>query len=66
MSKTNPNQDAYKIGGRVQSDGFDRADAGVPQQSPSKAPDPEKRRGQEGQPNFIPGEAPVGETRDEH
>lgn len=29
MSKHNPNQDFYKIGGREQSDGPDRADANV-------------------------------------
>jgi hypothetical protein len=28
MSKTNPNQDHYKTGGRTQTDGPDRADAG--------------------------------------
>ena len=27
MSKTNPNQDHYKTGGRTQTDGPDRADA---------------------------------------
>ena len=27
MSKTNPNQDAYKTAGRTQTDGPDRADA---------------------------------------
>ncbi len=26
MSKTNPNQNAYKIGGRAQSDGADRGE----------------------------------------
>lgn len=61
MSKTNPNQDFYKIGGREQSDGLDRADAGEARQSPSKGQDPGKLRGKEGTPNFIPGGEPVGE-----
>lgn len=30
MSKHNPNQDFYKIGGRSQSDGADRGDRGKP------------------------------------
>lgn len=29
MSKTNPNQDFYKTGGRAQSEGPDKADANV-------------------------------------
>lgn len=31
MSKQNPNQDYYKIGGREQTDGPDRGDSGVSQ-----------------------------------
>jgi hypothetical protein len=64
MSKSNPNQDYYKIGGREQSDGLDRGNAGYDSaQGKSKGRDPEKNRGKEGQPNFIPGEAPVGESK---
>ena len=62
MSKQNPNQDFYKIGGRSQSDGPDRDSAGSDRQSP---PPREERTGREGQPNLIPGEAPVGESKKE-
>ena len=46
MSKQNPNQDYYKTGGRSQSEGPDRGDAGLPadkhpfnQAQPGKDPD---------------------------
>lgn len=65
MSKHNPNQDFYKIGGRLQSDGPDRADVHVAQDTPGKPNSRERMRGKEGDPNFIPGEAPVGESKDE-
>lgn len=63
MSKHNPNQDFYKIGGRSQSEGPDRAAA--PQKSPPRPGSRDGMRGKQGDPNFIPGEAPVGESKDE-
>ena len=59
MSKHNPNQDFYKIGGRSQSDGPDRADVHDRKSSPKDV----KRQEREGEENFIPGEAPVGESK---
>lgn len=64
MSKQNPNQDFYKIGGRGQSEGPDRAESGAPRQSPDNRRQ-DRYQGKEGQPNFIPGEAPVGERRED-
>ena len=63
MSKQNPNQDFYKIGGRSQSDGPDRDATQEPRQSLPKGKGRERPRGREGDPNFIPGEAPVGQSK---
>lgn len=55
MSKHNPNQDYYKIQGRDQSDGPDRAIVHDLQKEELTEHNKKVKR------NFIPGEAPVGE-----
>jgi hypothetical protein len=55
MSKQNPNQDFFKIGGRDHSEGPDKAI--VEERHKKKLAENEKRVKR----NFIPGEAPVGE-----
>jgi hypothetical protein len=63
MSKqNNVNPSHYKTGGREHTEGSDKGDSLDPQQiSQSKQDLPSQ--GKEGQPNFIPGEAPVGERK---
>jgi hypothetical protein len=60
MSKQiNVNPNFYKGGGREHTEGADKGDAQLEDKGAmSKA---RKTQGKEGQPNFIPGEAPVGE-----
>lgn len=59
--KINVNPNYYKDGGREHTEGADKADAGVPQKAESGRAGKDRMQGKEGQPNFIPGEAPVGE-----
>jgi hypothetical protein len=59
MSKyNNVNPNFYKDGGRDHTEGPDKGDV---HEEPKQAPEQQKRQGKEGQPNFIPGEKPVGE-----
>jgi hypothetical protein len=62
MSKNiNVNPNFYKDGGREHTEGADKAkphDDAKQQLAQSKK---KQMQGKEGQPNFIPGEAPVGE-----
>jgi hypothetical protein len=65
MSKqNNVNPNFYKDGGREHTEGADKGDSMDPQQI-SSAKQQLKSQGKEGQPNFIPGEAPVGERKKE-
>jgi hypothetical protein len=62
MSKQiNVNPNFYKDGGREHTDGADKADAVFEQKSEMSKQRKRRMQGKEGQPNFIPGEAPVGE-----
>lgn len=65
MSKHQPNQDFYKIKGRQQSDGPDRGDTGSGKETPPRQHKGQRHEGEQGQPNFIPGEAPVGESSED-
>src|SRR5207302_496657 len=60
MSKQiNVNPNFYKDGGREHTEGGDKGDSRLEDKGAmSKS---RQTRGKEGQPNFIPGEAPVGE-----
>lgn len=62
MSKNiNVNPNFYKDGGREHTEGSDKAkphDEAKRELAQSKT---DQMQGKEGQPNFIPGEAPVGE-----
>ena len=60
--KNNVNTDFYKTGGREHTEGSDKGDSMDPQQI-SQSKQELKAQGKEGQPNFIPGEAPVGESK---
>ncbi|HEX7706041.1 MAG TPA: hypothetical protein VF701_06230 [Thermoanaerobaculia bacterium] len=56
MSKHTPNQDFYKIGGRDHSEGPDKAVVTELHRQKYAESEKDVKR------NFIPGEAPVGET----
>jgi hypothetical protein len=59
MSKTNNvNPNFYKDGGREHTEGPDKGDV---REEPKPEARREERQGKEGQPNFIPGEKPVGQ-----
>ena len=60
MSKQiNVNPNFYKDGGREHTEGADKGDA--PLEDKGAMSEPLETQGKEGHPNFIPGEAPVGE-----
>jgi hypothetical protein len=60
MSKQiNVNPNFYKDGGREHTEGADKGDSALEDKGAmSKS---RETKGREGQPNFIPGEAPAGE-----
>ena len=63
MSKqNNVNPNFYKDGGREHTEGADKGDSMDPQRI-SENKKHLKSQGKEGQPNFIPGQAPVGEKK---
>lgn len=59
--KNNVNPNFYKDGGRERTEGMDTGDAGTPQKTQVTRDHEAKMQGKKGQPNFIPGGAPVGE-----
>jgi hypothetical protein len=59
--KNNVNPNFYKDGGRERTEGMDTGDAGTPQHPEVTRDREAKMQGKKGQPNFIPGGAPVGE-----
>jgi hypothetical protein len=59
--KNNVNPNFYKDGGRERTEGMDTGDAGTPQHPEITRDRAAKMQGKKGQPNFIPGGAPVGE-----
>ena len=59
MSKlNNVNPNFYKDGGRDHTEGPDKGDV---REKPKQEQPDKKHQGKEGQPNFIPGQKPVGE-----
>jgi hypothetical protein len=61
MSKqNNVNTDFYKTGGREHTEGSDKGDP-VEGDKQQMAQNLASQQGQQGSPNFIPGEAPVGQ-----
>ena len=65
MSKNNNvNPNYYKDGGREHTEGADKGDSRYePKGELTQSEQNAKRQGKEGQSNFIPGEAPVGESK---
>jgi hypothetical protein len=65
MSKqNNVNPNFYKDGGREHTEGPDKGDTkGDAKQNLGQNHANQKQQGKEGQPNFIPGEAPVGQKK---
>lgn len=65
MSKqNNVNPNFYKDGGREHTEGADKGDSPYePKGELAQSEKNSKLQGKEGQPNFIPGEAPVGEKK---
>jgi hypothetical protein len=65
MSKhNNVNPNFYKDGGREHTEGADKGDSRYePKGELAQSEKNAKSQGKEGQPNFIPGEAPVGEKK---
>ena len=60
MSKQiNVNPNFYKDGGREHTEGADKGDSDLEDKGAMR--NQRKTQGKQGQPNFIPGEAPVGE-----
>jgi hypothetical protein len=61
MSKQiNVNPNFYKDGGREHTEGADKGDSDL--ENKGAMTEQQKTQGKEGQRNFIPGEAPVGES----
>jgi hypothetical protein len=61
MSKQiNVNPNFYKDGGREHTEGADKGDSSLEDKGAMN--EPRETQGKEGHPNFIPGEAPVGES----
>jgi hypothetical protein len=65
MSKqNNVNPNFYKDGGREHTEGADKGDSAYePKGELAQSEKNAKLQGKEGQPNFIPGEPPVGESK---
>ena len=67
MSKhINVNPNFYKVGGREHAEGHGEAithEEDKQQMTQSRRRSNRKMQGKQGQPNFIPGEAPVGEKK---
>ncbi|MEO8035970.1 MAG: hypothetical protein ABI837_16145 [Acidobacteriota bacterium] len=60
--KNNVNPNFYKDGGRENTEGADKGDVYETQKQALRESEHEtKMQGKRGQPNFIPGQSPVGE-----
>jgi len=63
MSKNiNVNPNYYKDGGREHTEGADKGDSRLEDKGAMSKSQERQSQGNEGQPNFIPGEAPVGDA----
>jgi hypothetical protein len=63
MSKNiNVNPNFYKDGGREHTEGGDKGDSRLEDKGAMSKSRERQSQGKEGQPNFVPGAAPVGES----